>query len=69
MEARALDYIVTKDVSEESEDFADLVPGLAEVSQRRNRRLKAAQVDPEDTEEVSSMMELSEDEEVSWEEE
>ena len=69
MEARSIDYIVTKDVSEESEDFADLVPGLAEVSQRRNRRLKAAQVDPEDAEEVSSMMELSEDEEVSWEEE
>ena len=69
MEARAIDYIETVDVSEEAEDFTGLVPGLAEVSQRRNRRLKAAQVDPENEEEVSAMMELSEDEVVNWEEE
>jgi hypothetical protein len=31
--------------------------------------LKASQVDPEDEEAVGKMMELSEDEEVSWEEE
>jgi hypothetical protein len=31
--------------------------------------LKAAQVDPENEEEVQEMMDLADDEEVSWEEE
>ena len=43
--------------------------GACYVANRRNRRLKATQVDPEDEEQVSEMMELSDDEEVSWEEE
>ena len=45
------------------------MPGLADVATRRNRRLKATQVDPENEEEVAEMMDLAEDEEVSWEEE
>ena len=49
--------------------FDALVPGLAEVSQRRNRRMKASQVDPEDEEAVSEMMVLSDDEQIHWEEE
>ena len=69
LEARALDYIEEKRSDSESSDFSGLVPGLADVASRRNRRLKAAQVDPSNEEEVSEMMELSEDEEVSWEEE
>jgi hypothetical protein len=72
MESRSIDYIETKGItgeSEESVEFADLVPGLAGVAQRRNRRLKASQVDPENLEEVSKVMELSEDEEISWGEE
>tara|TARA_B100000925_G_C22004548_1_gene472964 strand:+ start:816 stop:1559 length:744 start_codon:yes stop_codon:yes gene_type:complete len=69
VESRAIDYIVEKPTVSESSDFSDLVPGLADVASRRNRRLKATQVDPENEEEVSEMMDLAEDEEVSWEEE
>jgi len=70
LDARAIDYIEAKeDVSEPAEGFADLVPGLSDVANRRGRRLKAAQVDPQDEGAVEQMMELSEDEEVSWEEE
>ena len=50
--------------------FEGLVPGLAEISQeRRNRRMKAAQVDPSNEEAVDEMMELAEDEVINWEEE
>ena len=69
LDARSLDYIIEKESPTDTEDFQDLVPGLAAVADRRNRRLKAAQVDPENEEEDLEMMELSEDEEVSWEEE
>ena len=69
LEARAIDYIEEKPTSTETSDFSGLVPGLADVATRRNRRLKATQVDPENEEEVSEMMLLAEDEEVSWEEE
>ena len=69
LDSRAIDYIVTKDTPQESEEFSDLVPGLSAVADKRSRRLKAAQVDPEDEEEVSEMMELADDEVVSWEEE
>lgn len=69
LESRSIDYIETKESTPESEEFADLVPGLAEVTQRRNRRLKAAQVDPENADAVFEMMELAEDEEINWEEE
>ena len=69
LESRSIDYIEEKPSSTESSGFSDLVPGLADVANRRNRRLKATQVDPEDEEQVHEMMELSEDEEVSWEEE
>ena len=69
LDSRAIDYIITKDTPQESEEFSDLVPGLSAVADKRSRRLKAAQVDPEDEEEVSEMMELADDEVVSWEEE
>ena len=39
------------------------------LAQRRSRRMRASQVDPEDVEAVTEMMELAEDEDVSWEEE
>ena len=45
------------------------MPGLAEVTNRRSRKMKASQVNPEDEEAVADMMELSEDENISWEEE
>ena len=71
LEARSIDYIEEKEDTniESSEGFADLVPGLSDVVNRRGRRLKASQVDPENEEAVTEMMELSDDEEVSWEEE
>ena len=69
LESRSIDYIEEKPTPTESSGFSNLVPGLADVANRRNRRLKATQVDPEDEEQVIEMMELSEDEEVSWEEE
>ena len=69
LESRSIDYIAEKEYSSSTDDFANLVPGLADVANRRNRRLKAIQVDPEDEEEVQQMMELADDEGVSWEEE
>ena len=49
--------------------FEELVPGLSDLSERRSRRMKASQVDPANDEAVAAMMELAEDEEVSWGEE
>jgi hypothetical protein len=46
-----------------------LVPGLADISERRGRRLRASQIDPQDDEAVEAMMEMAEDESVTWEEE
>jgi len=70
LESRSLSTIAIRDdVRAPQSGFEDLVPGLADVSDRRGRRLKAAQVDPEDPEEVSEVMILAEDESVSWSEE
>jgi hypothetical protein len=67
---RSLDTIEIKDEpAPNGGGFENLVPGLADVSNRRGRRMRAAQVDPEDEEAVESMMELAEDEQVDWEEE
>ena len=49
--------------------FENLVPGLSDVSDRRSRRMRASQVDPEDEKAVAEMMELSDDENITWEEE
>jgi ribosomal RNA assembly protein len=69
LESRSIDYIEEKIDDTPSSEFVDLVPGLAAVAERRNRRLKAHQVDPEDEEAVSKVMVLAEDEVVDWEEE
>lgn len=69
MESKSIDYISEKPSSSDTSDFSGLVPGLEEVANRRSRRLKAIQVDPANEEEVSEMMDLADDEEVSWEEE
>ena len=67
---RSLDYIEAKEENETQPDgFDGLVPGLADVSERRGRKLKASQVDPDDEEAVDDMMEMAEDEHVVWEEE
>ena len=67
---RSLDTIEIRDDPTPSPGgFENLVPGLADVSNRRGRRMRAAQVNPEDEEAVDAMMELAEDEQVDWEEE
>ena len=54
---------------DETSTFEILVPGLAEARRRRERRHRDAQVDPDDEEQVSSMLDLAEDEEIIYEEE
>ena len=67
---RSLDYIEAKEDNEALPDgFDGLGPGLADVSERRGRKLKASQGDPDDEEAVDDMMEMAEDEHVVWEEE
>ena len=67
---RSLDTIEIKDdPGVQAGGFENLVPGLADVSDRRGRRMRAAQVDPSDDEAVGTMMDLAEDEQVDWEEE
>ena len=61
------DGLVMADLDDDG--FEALVPGFADLSRRRNRRLKASQLDPEDEEEVALALELGEDESISWEEE
>jgi len=54
---------------DETSTFETLVPGLAEARRRRERRHRDSQVDPDDEEQVSSMLDLAEDEEIIYEEE
>ncbi|MBT6644688.1 MAG: hypothetical protein HOB52_02670, partial [Euryarchaeota archaeon] len=68
LENRNLDYIETTDTPMPA-GFDELVPGLADVARRRNRRLKASQVDPSDEDAVAEVLELEEDEIITWEEE
>jgi ribosomal RNA assembly protein len=69
IDSRTIDYIEEKSQERPTDDFTDLVPGLAAVAERRNRRLKTHQVDPADKIAVVEVMELAEDEEINWEEE
>ena len=63
---RSLDYYETKGGET---GFEHLVPGLAEVSKRRNRRFTGSQPDTESEEELAEMMTLTEDESIEWSEE
>ena len=49
--------------------FDSLVPGLTAARRRRERRLKDSLVDPDDKGAIDQMLELSEDEEIIYEEE
>ena len=70
LEARSLDTFEERvQPNPNTGGFEGLVPGLADVTRRRDRRMKAAQVDPEDEEAVTEMMELADDEVITWEEE
>ena len=66
---RSLEYIETRQDERKSDGFDGLVPGLADISERRGRRLRASQINPQDDEAVEAMMEMAEDESVTWEEE
>ncbi len=80
IQSRSLD---TYDTGKGSSDAFDaLVPGLADARRRRERRFKladarrrrerrfkSAQVDPDDEEEVAEMLELAEDESITYGEE
>ena len=67
IQSRSLD---TYDTGKGSTDaFDSLVPGLADARRRRERRFKSAQVDPDDEEEVAEMLELAEDESITYSEE
>ena len=61
LEARSLDHHEEREERRPDTDgFEGLVPGLAEISNRRDRRMRAAQVDPDDDDAVAEMMELQE---------
>lgn len=66
---RSLESIELRQDSSNSGGFEALVPGLADISDRKSRKMKAAQVDPNNEDAVNAMMELSDDEEIIWEEE
>jgi hypothetical protein len=65
---KTIDYIRAQD-NIDDDGFDALVPGFADLSRRRNRRLKASQIDPKDEDGVALALELGEDESISWEEE
>ena len=66
---RSLETIEIRQDNLNSGGFETLVPGLADISNRKSRKMKAAQVDPDNQDAVNAMMELSDDEEIIWEEE
>jgi len=53
----------------DSSKFDTLVPGLAQARRRREERHKTSQIDPSDSDEVSEVMQLADDESVAFEEE
>ena len=67
IQSRSLDSYNTGNTS--SEDFDALVPGLADARRRKERRFKSAQVDPDEEEEVAEMLELADDESITYGEE
>ena len=68
IQSRRLDSFEERE-SQEPSKFDTLVPGLAQARRRRERRHRTSQVDPSDSDEVSEVMELSDDESVTFQEE
>jgi ribosomal RNA assembly protein len=66
---RSLEYIETRQDTVRDDGFDGLVPGLARVSERKGRRLRASQVDPDDDDAIDEMMQMADDESITWEEE
>jgi ribosomal RNA assembly protein len=67
--SRSLDSIELKGEVSSETVFENLVPGLADLSNKRNRKMRASQVDPEDSEAVDLMMELGDGESITYSEE
>ena len=68
MQSRQLQTFEESGTSESSK-FDTLVPGLAQARRRRERRPTTSQIDPSDSDEVSEVMELADDESVTFDEE
>ena len=62
-------YLESIHTRETSLGFEHLVPGLSDVTERRNRRYKNSQPDINDKEDLSELMSLSDDETIDWSEE
>jgi ribosomal RNA assembly protein len=70
IEDRSLEsYQVRDSEIEEQSGFEDLVPGLSDARNRRNRRFKNSQVDMEDQSQIDDMVDLEDDESVTYSEE
>ncbi|HIF05303.1 MAG TPA: RNA-processing protein [Candidatus Poseidoniales archaeon] len=65
----AVKHLESIDTREGGDLFSTLVPGLDAARRKRERRHTTSQVDPDDAEAVTEMMELAEDESVGYEEE
>ena len=57
------------ELKENSLGFEHLVPGLSNIAERRNRKLKNFQPDINNEEDLSKLMKLGEDEQIDWSEE
>jgi len=64
IDSRSLESI---EIKEKSLGFEHLVPGLSNITQRRNRKLKSFQ--PNNDEDLSELMKLNDDEKIDWSEE
>ena len=64
--SKTIDYIETK---ETSLGFEHLVPGLSNITERRNRKYKNSQPDINNEEDLEELMSLSDDENIDWSEE
>ena len=64
--SKIIDYIETK---ETSLGFEHLVPGLSNITERRNRKYKNSQPDINNEKDLEELMSLSDDENIDWSEE
>ncbi len=64
--SKTIDYIETK---ETSLGFEHLVPGLSNITERRNRKYKNSQPDINNEKDLEELMSLSDDENIDWSEE
>lgn len=68
IQSRSLESYQDK-IDESKSGFNALVPGLADARRKAARKLKNTQINIEDNDEISQMLELADDEEIVYEEE